>query len=364
MIYLYFMDKQNEIFKVKDWITLDLVNTSSTTEQTVNLFELPSISGFTGQSSWSGQWKIPAADLIVAATSWTIEDEDANVTTLFVGTLPSPAATAATTLQAALDANTDATWTVQLILGDYFFTKTESTPIHYVNVTRQGTVLVRPVSSINSFPVNISIQNGNYTAITESLNFGGYKIESANVYADNVAQANRNFRVNNRSVTGFSHDKYNAPSVSPVQRQFVNENIELNYNVTPTNQLQYDLGVGESLRLIIKYVHSDSYKEHDGAPYNSELINEQISESSPEDITPIIEDVIPETGNPMLILVNGSQTEKPSNLDNLKKFIEKEQLDEFDVDNLSDSNIKKQLALIISKESGTKGFDPYNYLDE
>lgn len=144
---------------------------------------------------------------------------------------------------------------------------------------------------------SIIVESGiGYDALVAELNNGYYELTDANVYADNINQANQWFRINDRYVSGKSYKDYDYPAVPPTRPQFVTIDIPLNFNPKSPKILQYKMNGLQSIRLIIKYKTILTNVNDMPDKY---LINESLQKIDP------VENYLPQSQIPFL---NGKDT--------------------------------------------------------
>ena len=144
---------------------------------------------------------------------------------------------------------------------------------------------------------SIIVESGiGYDALVAELNNGHYELTDANVYADNINQANQWFRINDRYVSGKSYKDYDYPAVPPTRPQFVTIDIPLNFNPKSPKILQYKMNGLQSIRLIIKYKTILTNVNDMPDKY---LINESLQKIDP------VENYLPQSQIPFL---NGKDT--------------------------------------------------------
>ena len=91
--------------------------------------------------------------------------------------------------------------------------------------------------------------------ITQELVYQPYRLDTVDVFAANVAQANQQFMIKDRSPNGTFYEDVQNPEVSPTQPQPALINISIDYIPSPTNILLYKMNALESVRFIFKYTH-------------------------------------------------------------------------------------------------------------
>jgi len=342
-------------------IDLDIINTDLSNESTINLFELPNLSSGGGVTTYELETD-PINDVTMtsAGLTWTVY-EGGIPTLVYSGTLPSPASAARSTLAAALTATTNGTWVVD---GQKF--KTTDSTTQYTSGNKVTTLLTFffniATTSINTgSPVEVVGDEQEYNSLSEELNFGSYRLDYVNVYADNIEQANRYFSKTIRNSNGNKRVNIENPTISPVQSQFAVEEVNIDYVVTPTNKLEYTLGAGESVRLIFKYSQSGGRKFKDGAPFNKKVLNKEINKFYGRRV--ISEKVsLNKSFEPPIMSISGVVQQK-SPLEITKEILEKEKILQLGVENLSEDSIKKKVANKIASSGGSTTYDPYNYIE-
>jgi YVTN family beta-propeller protein len=102
--------------------------------------------------------------------------------------------------------------------------------------------------------VSVVVENGmTYDALTQELNNGYYELTYANVYANNVSQANNYFKIDDRYISGKKYNNYDYPALLATANQFISSNVPLNFFPKSPKILYYKLNSLQSVRLIIKY---------------------------------------------------------------------------------------------------------------
>lgn len=123
----------------------------------------------------------------------------------------------------------------------------------YLGVTNQISV-VTTIPLITGSLVQIEVENGiSYDALVSELSNGYYEIDYVNVYANNVAQANQRWEVNNKRPSGFEYSDEDFPAIIPMQDQFVVEKVPIHFFPTTPNTLKYKLNGLQNVRLIFHY---------------------------------------------------------------------------------------------------------------
>lgn len=98
-----------------------------------------------------------------------------------------------------------------------------------------------------------SESNVTMNEITQEVAFQAYKMNSVNIYADNINQANNDMTVGTRTSAGVQYRDIKYPAINPIQRQFALENVELGFIPSVTNKLLYKVDANQRVRLIFKY---------------------------------------------------------------------------------------------------------------
>ena len=102
--------------------------------------------------------------------------------------------------------------------------------------------------------VEVEVESGlSYDSITQEINNGYYQLTYANVYANDVAQANQYFKIDERYQSGKKYVNYDHPALLPTTDQFVATNVPLFFTPKSPQILSYKLNPLETVRLIIKY---------------------------------------------------------------------------------------------------------------
>jgi hypothetical protein len=159
------------------------------------------------------------------------------------------------------------------------------------------------------------------TEITQELTYQPYKIDTIDVFASNVAQANQQFSVGTRSPNGTQYRDVKNPAVNPIQPQSALIDIQLGFEPSPTNILLYKMNPLESVRLILKYSH---------------IGLDEVSKMTVRNIKGF-EDVRLPVPQPLII--------KDDSIRGLVlNQIKQEQLRRLGVDHLDDNNIKRLVA--------------------
>jgi len=318
----------------EDTVTLNLTNTDSENSATVNLFQLPIGEGDLPPSDAGGSIgrlgttvSITSAELLDAtALTWNIEivTPTPSSTVVYTGALPSPANVGADALVTGLNTNTDTTWAWKLDGGDYVFYMTDTSNNKYFQIKDKNGGANPPFKIENVFGISgstVSIPNSeaiDYNAITSELNNGCYKLPCVNVYANDIAQANREFVSLKRKTNGFQKKKILNPAVSPMQQQFVTENVQIQFTPLAGSLLEYTLNAGESVRLIIQYSKNPACGKGNNAKNptvgsflpNPEMLDEQMHQCDTKPLTNTM--TKPPIINPLINIINPT---KPSAVD-------------------------------------------------
>jgi hypothetical protein len=159
------------------------------------------------------------------------------------------------------------------------------------------------------------------TEITQELVYQPYKIDTIDVFASNVAQANQQFSVGTRSPNGTSYRDVKNPAVNPIQPQSALIDVKLGFEPSPTNVLLYKMNPLESVRLILKYSH---------------IGLDEVSKMTVRDIKGF-EDVELPVAQPLLIKDDSIRGV-------VLNQIKMEQLKRLGVDHLDENNIKRLVA--------------------
>jgi YVTN family beta-propeller protein len=128
-----------------------------------------------------------------------------------------------------------------------------SNRIFLIDVTNQISIITT-IPLITNTLVQIEVESGiGYDALVSELSNGYYEIDYVNVYANNIEQANQRWEVNDKKVSGVSSSNENYPTISPMQQQFVVDDIPIKYIPITPNTLRYTLNGLQSVRLIFHY---------------------------------------------------------------------------------------------------------------
>jgi len=396
----------------KETITLNLINKSSTDKSTIRLFPYPDENSvgtpiYEGVLSMNDFWFNQNG-----VTWWLVMLNGATIKILDNVFFSN----AAMVHQACID-NTDADWTLS---GAAVKTLSYSnSSLNIDKLINDATPLQGKFNNVQSgisgSDVAISEQSQleNYIANCNELNNGYYKLDNVDVFADNIEQANIPFTVNKRVVSGRENKSLTTPSISPIQPQFVNLDVPLNYSPSPTGILDYALNPSQSVKLIFKYSKSKAYQEaipsaivldkEIGVVNDSE--NEKSTEAQGEE-PPLIEAVknkiiLPRKSKleitkkellnyeidealvkvdlpherevsiikeevPILSLLDSNNNESSDRTKSLvRETIERGRLSKLNLGDLSDDNIKRKVANhIVNNIGGSTTYDPYLYMTQ
>lgn len=247
---------QTDIAPANNWIVLNLTNINQSEASTCNLFKLPD-NNSSAVSNGQVVAGLTTADL---GTAFAIEyTKDGNQSTAVTGAL-STAQELVDYINVLFEGNVSYYTELiptELVFYSFSSVYTLDSIFGFVNGKQVSTPLA--LNIINGSFVNVEVEGLDltYNELTTELTFQPYKIEMANVYANNITQANRPFKVNNVEITGHVNSRQVRPGLSPMTKQFVNENIPLKFSPNPTSALSYTLGPGESIRLILAYINKD-----------------------------------------------------------------------------------------------------------
>jgi hypothetical protein len=154
--------------------------------------------------------------------------------------------------------------------------------------------------------------------ISQELVYQNYRLDTVDVFASNVAQANQQFSIQTINQNGTEYEDVQNPAVNPIQPQSALLGVKLDYIPTPTNALLYKMNRYESVRLIFKYSH----------------ISLDMMPKAPLMNTDVFENVELESKAISNNSIRGIVLES----------IRKQQLEKLGVSQLSDGNIKKIVA--------------------
>mgnify|MGYP003640802704 CR=1 FL=1 len=154
-------------------------------------------------------------------------------------------------------------------------------------------------------------QQADYDEVSTEFNNGCYELTSVNVYANNLAQANKPFSITDGKANGRTNVKIQNPAILPYQAQFVNECVPIKYFPNPTSELTYTLNAGETVRLIVKYKKNLGCGTSDCFA-DSEILNEQMHQCDTKPLAevttkPLINTMTKPIENPLISIIKPSK---------------------------------------------------------
>ena len=174
-------------------------------------------------------------------------------------------------------------------------------------------VLAMLVSGTNTvYAVQLpSSEQSDYNEVSTEFNNGCYELTSVNVYADDIAQANKPFSITVGKANGRTNVKIQNPAIMPYQAQFVNECVPIKYFPNPNSELTYTLNAGETVRLIVKYKKNLGCGTSDCFA-DSEILNEQMHQCDTKPLAevttkPLINTMTKPIENPLISIIKPSK---------------------------------------------------------
>ena len=307
-----------ELWKFQDnWIVLDVLNTNDHVSE-VNLFDVNK--NYTTTNYEAGVLPYSSVSPIEITVRYVLLSSP---NTLLDVVFPPAIYLTINSLVAALNANPifiengSGIFYYEMITPTSYTLLANSSNIILFNVTEK-IILTTTLAFSSTGVVTTELQQTPMNDIVQELVFQPYIINTVDIFASNVAQANQQFSIGDRSPNGTFYEEFENPSVNPIQPQSALLGIELNFSPSPTNFLKYKMNPYERVRMIFKYSHikleniSESKIADDNGFYDLELNSRPISDN-------YIRGVV---------------------LDSIRK----QHLKELGVNQLSDSNIKKIVA--------------------
>jgi len=236
---------------VRDWAVLTLVNEDANFASSVDLFS-PTI-------NYSGSTQYTASTVKYLAGSWRITTSAG--TTNFTGTYDN--------IQEVIDAfnavfqeNGSGVFTYEQVGPTTFDIIAYSRDYVFVNVRNPAPTTVAFTSAASDVVGGSTITVSSESQITmnelsQEFAYQPYLFLGLNIYADNVAQANKVIQLKTREQSGHKFKRFEYPAVTPQNNQFVVDNVALNYFPTPLNMLNYTMNAGETVRIIISFTGGD-----------------------------------------------------------------------------------------------------------
>jgi hypothetical protein len=252
---------------MKDWIVVELENTAATDSE-ISLFQLPTnaLNNVTYKQSFTPTFIMPTG----AASGGTLFDMLGNTTSVWLGS-------SKTGVQIATDLST-ATSSVWSYTGIFSNDGQQTTKYSKFQLDDGGLYndFMTTTEFISGTTVEVSGLNGlTYNELTAELNNGYYELETVNVYANNINQANAQFKINDRAKSGKSYKDFHYPTLTPTTPQYVTATT-LNFNPKSPKILKYNVLANQTVRLIFTY-NTIMYKND--MP-NKKEINESIAKVS------------------------------------------------------------------------------------
>lgn len=298
---------------VKNWIALTLTNVNPTSSKTIDLFRL--------NVNYDGATKYTALNVFYKNGAWTVTTSTGN--TNLTSTSPSDLLTQ---LNALFQENGEGVFYGENAGGGFYNIYAYSDDYTFVSITNPSPTVYNFTSTssnvVGGSQISVVSESSiSMNDITQELLYQPYLLLGVNVYADTIAQANKELQLRDYEMNGTLRKKFKNPAISPMQQQFVLENIELNYIPDATNQLQYTLDAGESVRMIFKYFGGSLMQikeiQKDGAKYkgmieSGDLMSTSLYDSYDErNNETVMQAVTPKrtymkytvTSNPMMLLV-------------------------------------------------------------
>ena len=249
------MDIENGI--VNNWIVLTLNNINATTPTTVTLFKSPANSANASAVS-SGQMVqgITIVDFPGSFKVWYTKD--GNATSSTSGIL--------NTIDELIDyinvlfesVNPPASYYTEPLANKYdIYSFSSIYTLDQIDGLGPHVATDLGLNVINGSFANVDVESSDltYDELVSELQYQPYKLLTANVYANSIDQVNQSFLVNKREATGHVNLDLKVPGISPMFKQYVQQNIPLEFSPSSTNLLKYTLGANETVRLIFPYHH-------------------------------------------------------------------------------------------------------------
>lgn len=247
---------------VNNWIVVTLNNINQTTATTVTLFKSPANSASASAVS-PGQYVTGVTSLDFPSTFKVFYSKNGAATqnqTSGVLTTPQELVDFINLIFESVDP--PACYYTEPLANKYDFYSFSS--IYELvdiegNVSGSNPATDMGLNVIQGSFANVDVESSDltYDELVSELQYQPYKLLSANVYANSIDQVNQTFLVNNREATGHVNLDLKTPGLSPMFRQFVQQNIMLNFSPSSTNLLKYTLGPAETVRLIFPYHHQE-----------------------------------------------------------------------------------------------------------
>lgn len=253
------MDQENVL--VNNWIVLTLTNVNTSASSTATLFKNPNSAPLASAvSSGQGVFGIVSADF---GSTFTITYRENGISNIVVTPIIATIEGLVRYINNLFDASVNNCCTFLEPTPGNFQVYSFSSVFTLMKI--QGAVS----GASNSVDLGLSVINGSfvdvqldgvdltYNELCSELMYQPYKLEWANIYANNLEQANRPFNLNDREANGRLYEKQLNPALNPMSVQYVNENIPLDFLTSSTNELQYTLGPAQSVRVIFGYTNKD-----------------------------------------------------------------------------------------------------------
>jgi hypothetical protein len=307
-------------------VALNLTNIDIVSPATVSLFQLPSINdlSFSGGSTvitYSGNFVSRLYSYYTDATvvTWSLRYLVNGVNTEFIiitGALSLTPSIAINQLVDAINNHLGGSYATYIDSGTEYQIFFTGTPVD-CDLIRSNppstSTLSLLISGTNTvYAVQLpSSEQGDYDEVSTEFNNGCYELTSVNVYADDIAQANKPFSITDGKANGRTNVKIQNPAILPYQAQFVNECVPIKYFPNPTSELTYTLNAGETVRLIVKYKKNLGCGTSDCFA-DAEILNEQMHQCNTKPLAevttkPLINTMTKPIDNPLISIIKPSK---------------------------------------------------------
>ena len=310
----------------EDTVALNLTNIDIVSPATVSLFQLPLINdlSFSGGSTvitYNGNYISRTYAFYTTATvdSWSLRYLVNGVNTEFIIITGALSPTPSIAINQLIDAINNhlggsyATYTDSGTEYQIFFTGSPVDCDLLISDPPSTGVLAMLVSGTNTvYAVQLpSSEQSDYNEVSTEFNNGCYELTSVNVYADDIAQANKPFSITVGKANGRTNVKIQNPAIMPYQAQFVNECVPIKYFPNPNSELTYTLNAGETVRLIVKYKKNLGCGTSDCFA-DSEILNEQMHQCDTKPLAevttkPLINTMTKPIENPLISIIKPSK---------------------------------------------------------
>ena len=240
----------DEKVKAENWIVLSLENIGTIDSSTVDLFN-PNV-------DYSGSTRYITGVLTFASGSGAIINTSQNGYEVVDGTYNS-IQELISALNAQFTENGNGVFTYVYLGAENYRLVAFSTIWTFLDITTPANPNAKFTASLSNVVAgSTGVVQSEYTPslndITQELVYQPYVLVDVDIFANSRPQVNKNLSLIERDPNGKELTRLEFPKLSPNASQSVILSQPLRYQPTPTNNLEYTLLAGETVRLIFKYI--------------------------------------------------------------------------------------------------------------